>query len=303
MNTSPEMPVVANGVPLCVQTFGDPRDPAVLLIMGATASMLGWDDEFCRCLAAGSRYVIRYDHRDTGRSITYPPGHPGYTLEDLAEDAVGVLDACGLSRAHLVGMSMGGMIVQLVALTHPERVLSATLIASSPSGPEDPDLPDMEEKIKAYFAPATPVDWSDPESVIADLVILLRLLGGQGRPFDEPKARDVATRQTYRSTNAASMRNHALIQSQRWRERLGEIRTPTLVIHGTDDPILPFGHGLALAREIPGAKLLTLEGAGHELHHQDWETIITAILTHTALNRQVPLEDGSGTPADTSDQS
>lgn len=284
MNAATETIIHANGVALCIQGFGNPADPAILLVMGATASMLGWDEEFCRLLAAGHRYVIRYDHRDTGRSTTYPPGSPAYTLDDLAEDAVGMLDACGIDCAHLVGMSLGGMIVQLVAINHPERLLTATLIASSPHGPEDPDLPDMEEKIQAYFsAERPPLDWSDEAAVIADLVTLQRLVAGRGRTFGEERARDVATRQTRRAPNVASMRNHALIDGQRWRERLGEVTTPTLVIHGTDDPILPYGHGLALAREIPGASLLTLEGAGHELHPADWERVTEAILRHTSL--------------------
>jgi pimeloyl-ACP methyl ester carboxylesterase len=124
--------VKANGVELCVETFGDPGDPAVLLISGATGSMDWWEDEFCHRLACGERYVIRYDHRDTGRSASYPAGAPGYTGTDLVTDAVGLLDTLGVARAHLVGVSMGGGIAQQAALDHPDRVASLTLIANSP---------------------------------------------------------------------------------------------------------------------------------------------------------------------------
>jgi pimeloyl-ACP methyl ester carboxylesterase len=109
-----EHSITANGVALCTEAFGDPGNPPVLLIMGACVSMLGWDDRLCQGLAAGGRYVIRYDHRDTGRSVTYEPGKPQYTLQDMAADAVGVLDAYRLGRAHLVGMSLGGIIAQLL---------------------------------------------------------------------------------------------------------------------------------------------------------------------------------------------
>src|SRR6266540_1958073 len=128
--------VHANGAELCVETFGEQSDPAVLLIMGAGASMDWWEDEFCERLAAGSRYVIRYDHRDTGQSISYPPGAPGYTGGELVADAVGVLDALDVRRAHVVGQSMGGALAQVMALDHPRRVASLTLVATSPAGPD-----------------------------------------------------------------------------------------------------------------------------------------------------------------------
>jgi len=277
-----EHSITANGVKLWTEAFGDSGDPAVLLIMGATVSMLGWDERFCQQLASGGRYVIRYDNRDTGRSVTYEPGKPQYTLQDLVDDAVGVLDAYRLVRAHLVGMSLGGMIAQLVAIRRPERVATLTLIASSPHGPEDPDLPPMAEKVQSYFAGARDVDWSNEASVVDFLVRGTQVISGSARPFDEAAARDFVVREMGRASNYASRGNHALISSDRWRERLGVIRVSTLVIHGSDDPVLPVGHGVALAREIPGASLLTLEGMGHELHPADWDTILRAIMRHTA---------------------
>ena len=277
-----EHSITANGVTLCTEAFGDPGDPAVLLIMGATVSMLGWDDRFCRQLALGGRFVIRYDNRDTGRSVTYEPGKPQYTLQDLADDAVGVLDAYRLVRAHFVGMSLGGMIAQLVAIRRPERVATLTLIASSPHGPEDPDLPPMAEKVQSYFADTGGVDWSNEASVVDFMVRGAHVVSGGTRPFDEAATRKFVVREMGRASNFASRGNHALISADRWRERLVEITVPTLVIHGSEDPVLPYGHGVALAREIPGAALLTLEGMGHELYPADWDTIVGAILRHTA---------------------
>lgn len=130
---SDEITVRANGVDLCAQTFGDTSDPPILLVAGTACSMDWWEDEFCERLAAGHRFVVRYDHRDTGRSVNYEPGAPPYTLRDLTADSVGVLDSFGLGRAHLAGMSMGGWISQLVALDYPDRVASLTLISTRPT--------------------------------------------------------------------------------------------------------------------------------------------------------------------------
>jgi pimeloyl-ACP methyl ester carboxylesterase len=265
----------ANGVDLCVETFGDPSDAAILLIMGSSASMDWWEDEFCERLAAGSRFVIRYDHRDTGRSVSYEPGAPEYTMRDLAADAVGVLDALGVARASVVGMSMGGAIAQLVALDHPGRVASLTLISTAPAAPgsDDPDLPRMSEETGALFAAAAEPDWSDRAAVMDYLVHLARVSASTARPFDEPAFRALAGRVFDRTVNIeSSMTNHnAIAGGDRWRERLGELSMPTLVVHGTDDPVVPYGSGVALAREIPGAELLALEQTGHELPPPTWD--------------------------------
>jgi pimeloyl-ACP methyl ester carboxylesterase len=168
--------VQANGVKICTETFGDPADPVVLLISGAAESMLWWEDDLCRLLVDGGRQVIRYDHRDTGLSVTYPPGNPTYHLDDLVEDAVRVLDAYGIGSAHIVGLSLGGIIAQLIAIRHSERVRSITLISSTPHGPEDPDLPPMDERILAHFRDGASLDWSDRAAVIDFMVAGRRLL-------------------------------------------------------------------------------------------------------------------------------
>jgi pimeloyl-ACP methyl ester carboxylesterase len=271
--------VRANGVELCVETFGDPADPAILLIAGSGGSMLSWDEEFCERLGAGSRLVIRYDQRDTGRSVTYEPGAPEYTGPDVVEDAVGILDALGVDRAHVVGISMGGGIAQFVALDHPDRVASLTLISTSPG--TGADLPGISTELRAHFAGATAEpDWSDRAAVIDYIVEDARPYAGKSRPFDEAAWRDLAGRDFDRTINiASSMTNHSLVEGGgSWRERLGEIRVPTLVLHGTEDPLFPYEHGEALANEIPGARLVPLEETGHELPRAVWDVVVPAIL-------------------------
>lgn len=271
-----------NRVDLCVETFGDPGDPAILLI---GLSMLSWDDAFCARLASGPRFVVRYDLRDTGRSVSDEPGAPRYTLRDLVADAVGLLDALGQAGAHVVGFSAGGWIAQLLALDHPDRVTSLTLISTRPTapGPADPDLPEHAPQLMASFAAAGQPDWTDRAAVIDHLVAGARRFAG-ARPFDARAARALAGRTVDRTRNmASSMNNLAFMDSgDRWRERLGHLAVPTLVIHGTQDPFFPFGNAEALAEEIPGARLVPLPQAGHELAPDDWDTVVPAILGHTA---------------------
>jgi len=273
--------VEVRGVHLCVETFGDARDPAVLLIMGIGASMLHWEEELCERLARGGRFVIRYDHRDTGRSVTYVPGAPEYTGDDLVKDAAGVLDALGIDRAHIVGMSMGGAIAQLLALEYADRVLSLTLISTSPGS--GPDLPPMSDELRAYFEQPPPApDWSERDAAIEYLVEDERMYAARSRPFDEAGKRELAGRIFDRSLDlASSMTNHFILDGgDDWRHRLGEIRVPTLVLHGTEDPLFPIGHGQALAREIPGARFVTLDQTGHELPRESWDVVVPAVLEH-----------------------
>ncbi|MEU4218196.1 alpha/beta hydrolase [Actinoplanes sp. NPDC026623] len=275
-----------NGVDLCVETVGNPADPALLLLAGATASMDAWDHEFCLGLARGPRFVIRYDSRDTGQSTSYEAGAPPYTGLDLTDDALGLLDHFSLTRAHLVGISMGGGIVQRIAVEHPDRVASLTLISTTPGGPQGPhqaELPPPSEELQALFANPTPApDWSDRSSVIEYLIDGERHFAGPG--LDETQSRHAAARTYDRTTNiAASMTNHWLLDGVKpLRARLPEITAPALVIHGTEDPLFPFAHARALATEIPGARLLPLEHVGHQMPpRQVWDTTISAILAHT----------------------
>ncbi len=290
----PERTVIANGVEICTEDFGDPADPTVVLVNGATSSMLRYDAALCRRLAAGGRHVIRFDNRDTGRSVTCPPGEPDYTVEDMADDVAGVLDAYGLDRAHLVGMSMGGMILQEVALRHPDRARTLTLIMSTPdpstigaamTGTLGPDaLPGPAEVVMALLRAPRAVDWSDTEAVVDNTLATRRTLVGTRFPFDEAGQRSIAHAEVARARNIQSAGNHALAvgRTPPWRSRLAEIAVPTLVIHGTDDPILPLPHGQALAAEISGARLETMDGVGHELPEGEWDHVIDLVLAHTA---------------------
>jgi pimeloyl-ACP methyl ester carboxylesterase len=281
-----ERMIEANGVALCTEPFGDPADPPILLVMGIGGSMLWWDEGFCRMLAGGGRLVIRYDHRDTGRSVTYEPGHPPYNGADLVADAAGVLDVYGLVAAHIVGVSAGGAFAQLLALDFADRVLSLVLISTSPATPGDCELPPPTEEFQRFVATAE-VDWSDRESVVEYLVGYSRVLNGGRRGFDEAASREFVRRDLERARNVAALQNHdAISDDDRTREPLSSIKVPTLVIHGTADPMFPLAHGQALAEEIPGATLLPLEGAGHGVDEADWETIVAAILEHTRVGQQ-----------------
>jgi pimeloyl-ACP methyl ester carboxylesterase len=278
---SNEKIVRATRLDLCVETFGDPADPAILLIHGAATPMHGWEDEFCESLAAARRFVIRYDHRDTGRSVSYEPGAPQYTLRDLTADAVGLLDTFDLGSAHLVGRSMGGGIAMLAALGYPDRVASLTLVGTSPGGS---DLPPMSEEFLAYIGGGKNPDWSDREAVIDHIIGLLRVFSGGSGHLDEGTMRDLVGRGVDRTVNIASSQlNHfAMDVGEPVRDRLGEIGAPTLVVHGAQDPMFPLGHALALEKEIPDARLLTLEGTGHELPRAVWEVVVPTIVWHTS---------------------
>jgi pimeloyl-ACP methyl ester carboxylesterase len=273
-----------NGVGLCVQTFGEPSDPAILLIAGAASSMDWWEDELCEQLAAGGRYVVRYDLRDTGGSVTYPAGAPDYSGDDLVADALGVLDGLWLASAHIVGISMGGGIALRLALDHPERVDTVTLISTSPGSD---GLPPVSDELAASFATPPPApDWADRDDVVEYVVGSLRAFAGTVT-IDEHDARALVGSVVDRTTDIeASMTNHWILSSgegEPTRPRLGSISMPALVFHGTEDPLFPLAHGERLAAEIPGASLVLLEGVGHEHPPRPvWPTFVPALLAHTA---------------------
>ena len=274
--------IMINGAESCVEVQGGADDPTVLVV---GSSMLSWPDELCERLVAGGRRVIRYDVRDTGRSESYPPGEPGYSLADLVDDAVGVLDATATERAHVAGMSTGGWIAQLLALGHPERVATLTLVASRPNtpGPVDDDLPEHDDTLMEVIMNTPEPDWSDKRAVIDHLVLQARTLAGVGG-FDEASARAHAEAEVARTTNVKCATSNIAFADHgpRWRERLGEITAPTLVLHGEDDPFFPIGNGEALAAEIPNAHLVRLDRVGHRLPAHAVTAVADDLLAHTA---------------------
>lgn len=275
--------VEVDGLSLYTEAWGAPTDPAVVLVMGAMSSGVWWPVDFCRGLAERGRFVVRYDHRDTGRSTSYAPGEAPYTTEDLADDVVRVLDGYGLDRADLVGMSLGGYLAQLVALKYPGRVRTITLIASERLALADPSMPTMDPAILEYHAGAGDLDWSDRDAVVEYQVGAWRLLSGSAHPFDEEAIREIAGADFDRTPSLLTTFGHATLgDAEGWVGRLDEIEVPVLIIHGTEDPALPYAHALALEAALSKSTLLTLEGTGHELHRADWTAILDAIVRHTS---------------------
>jgi pimeloyl-ACP methyl ester carboxylesterase len=200
----------------------------------------------------------------------------------MVTDAIGVLDAHGISVAHLVGVSAGGAVAQILALEFPDRVRSIVPISTTAVTPNEHDLPGPTDEFREFVSTAT-VDWADAESVIDYVVGYLRVLSGGRRPFDESGRRALVRRDVERADNVASLQNHdELGEDDRSYAPLSSIRAATLVIHGTADPMFPPEHAEALAAEIPGARLLLLPDAGHGVEPADRDTIVAAIVEHTA---------------------
>lgn len=274
--------VNANGVALGIESFGDDDAPLVLLA-GAT-TMLSWPDKFCERLAAGGRRVIRFDLRDSGESTTADPEAPAYTLRDLAVDAAALADALGGGPAHLAGIGVGGMVAQVAALDHPGAFSALTLVGTRAvaPGPLDDDLPDHDQAtMSRVFATPMP-DWTDREAV-ADFAAA----GAEIRGDDPEVARAIAGRvwdRTPGTTPSVQMANQlGMVFSKldckpRWRERLPDIEIPTLVVHGRRDPFFPVGNGEAIAREIPGARLLILEEAATAIPDAAVGDVVEAML-------------------------
>lgn len=266
-----------NDVELCVETFGSPTDPAVLLIDGAAASMLWWEAEMCERIAAAGRFVIRYDHRDTGRSTSYPREQPGYEYRDLAGDALGILDALNIERAHIVCRSMAGGIGQIFGLEHPDRVASLTFVSTS-TGADG--LPSSSPELAN--TPAEP-DPDDSAAVVDYVVASAKLYSGGSPYFDETAVRALVERDVARARDYAStLVNHYMMPSgDPPSGGFGDIKAPTLVVHGDHDPALPVPHGEAIRDAVPGAKLLVLAGAGHDLPKPLWDVFVPALVQHT----------------------
>ena len=245
-----------------------------------------WEDGFCELLAARGRRVIRYDYRDTGQSTTYGAGGADYTEGDFIADVIAVLDHFEISHAHLAGLSMGGGLAQVIALGHPDRVATLTVMMTSPAmGGEE--LPGMSAELEAAFASAPPEpDWSDREATIDYLVESERPFAGSA-DFDEERSRAIAARIYDRSDDLASMGNHASLGGEAPAETLADLAgIPTLVFQGDADPMFP-GHGAAIAEAIPGARLIELAGVGHQYPPPRlWDEVVDALVDHTAQERE-----------------
>ncbi|OEJ97810.1 hydrolase [Streptomyces thermolilacinus SPC6] len=289
--------VPAGELQLWTEEFGDPDDPAVLLVMGAGAQGVQWNDGFVRRLVAGGRRVIRYDHRDAGRSSTVDFATRPYTVADMAADALAVLDGLGVERAHFVGASLGGVIAQRLAATHPDRMLTLTALASTPLGTDMADivsramtgqpslpgqLPPPTPELLALLASAPPRATS-LEGHIASRMPLWRLLHGPELPFDEEEYRAMETRVYERARDLSAALNHTLAGAAGFgaAEVLAGVAVPVLVLHGTADPMFPFAHGEALAAAIPGARLVPLPGMGHTLPSLLDGRLAEEVLRHT----------------------
>ncbi|WP_328752641.1 alpha/beta fold hydrolase [Streptomyces sp. NBC_00285] len=269
-----------NGIELCVEAFGDPADPVVVLVAGAGASMLWWDADLCERIAACGRFVVRYDHRDTGRSTCYPPGQPAYSFTDLTRDVLGVQDALGIGRAHVVCQSMFGGAGLILGVDHPDRLASLTFLSSS-TGADGLPPPSGD------LAMAAEPDSSDAAAVVEYVVAGSRAYAGGSPYFDEAAIRALAEHDVPRARNYSStLVNHYCVETEGpVRGGFGDIATPTLVVHGDHDPLLPLPHGEALRDAIPGAELLVLQGAGHDLPRPVWDDFVSALVRHTEGHR------------------
>jgi pimeloyl-ACP methyl ester carboxylesterase len=280
-----------NDVELCYETFGDPGDPTMLLVMGLATQMVGWPDEFCEQLAARGYFVIRFDNRDVGRSQKMDFPVPTirqlllrdrraarYTLDHMAADGIGLLDHLGITHAHVVGVSMGGMIAQTMAAQFPDRVLSLASIISNTgarwSGQPSPRMYPMLLKSPPR----------DREGYIQHTVATFKKIGSRGFPPDEPELRRTAERSYDRGLNpAGSVRQlAAIIASGDRTPLLQTITAPTVVIHGNKDRLVPTSGGRATAKAIPGARLVIIDGMGHDLPRGAWPRMLDAIAHNAA---------------------
>lgn len=287
----------ANGVELEYETFGEPKAQPLLLIMGLGAQMISWDDELCAQLADRGFHVIRFDNRDSGLSTWMEEagipdmaaafnGNPqaAYQLDDLADDAAALLDALDIRSAHIVGASMGGFIAQLVAINHPDRVLSLTSIMSGPGGTDE--VPPKPEGAAVLLTMPPPTR----EERIEQAMSIRRALLGPGDPFDEAFERKRAVRAFDRAYHpiGAGRQLVAILAATSRMDRLKQVQVPTLVIHGIDDVLVPVENGRLVAEAVPGARLIELEGMGHDLPKRVWPQVLDAI--EETAHQAAPLQ-------------
>jgi pimeloyl-ACP methyl ester carboxylesterase len=291
--TEPDF-VDANGIRLCYESFGKRGDPALVLIMGLGAQMVVWPDDFCAQLAAQGRWVVRFDNRDIGKSTwlteerppsilevfnglaTGKPVTPRYTLLDMAKDTIGLLDALGIERADIVGASMGGAITHELMTAFPERLRTATTIFA-PSG--DPNSPPATPEAMANLMKARP---TERDAFIDTYTNTWRVLNADHFPFDEEATRREGALCFDRGVNPHGVGRQmlAIVASGNRKAALRATTTPALIIHGTLDPLVPFGVGEDLAQTIPGVKFEVVEGMGHNLPRPAWPQMLAAIAAH-----------------------
>ncbi|WP_421739913.1 alpha/beta fold hydrolase [Caulobacter sp.] len=283
-----------NGVELACDAFGAPSDETILLIAGLGTQMIRWTEPFCLELAARGYHVIRFDNRDAGGSTHIsgraPPDFGDlaaalgagrlpdvpYTLYDMAADAVGLLDALAIGRAHVVGRSMGGMIAQIMACEHPERVMSLTSIMSSTGNSA---LPPPAPDVMAMMAGPAPDPVLDEAGYVAHGLAFARRIAGGGYPFDEAAARRLIVEEMRRAGDRQGFGRQiaAIAVAGDRRPRLATVTAPTLVIHGSDDPLFPPACGEDTAASIPGAELMLMGGMGHDLPAELYAAVAEAI--------------------------
>jgi pimeloyl-ACP methyl ester carboxylesterase len=277
----------SNGLELEYETFGRASDPPVVLVMGFTEQLTAWPEEFCAQLAGRGFHVVRFDNRDVGLSSKVETGvrldlgaifggdasTAPYSIEDMADDTAGLIDALGFESAHVAGVSMGGMIVQSLAIRHPQRVRSLASIMSTTG---DRRVGQASPEALMFMGKPAP---AERDANIENAVHAWRALRSPGFPFDEARVRDKAARAYDRSYYPRGvLRQLAAIVSQRDRTQvLAEVRVSAVVIHGTEDPLVHVSGGEATARAIPGAKLVRVPGMGHDLPEGAWPVLIDAI--------------------------
>ena len=266
----------ANGIEIEYETFGDPSGAPLLLIAGLGAQMISWDEDFCGLLASRGFRVIRFDNRDVGRSTWM---EAAYTLDDMAADVAALLESLDIPAAHVVGVSMGGFIAQLVALNHPDRVLTLTSIMSGPSGEEHVQPTERGRAVLFVPAPET------REQRVEVGVWAKRELLGPADPFDDAYERARIERAVERAYHPAGFvrQLQAIAAAPGRLERLGSLRAPALVIHGDADILVPVENGRNVAAAIPGARLVEIEGMGHDVPKRVWAQVADEI---AAIARQ-----------------
>ena len=275
--------VKANNIEIWYEEFGESTNPTVLLIMGSGCQGIMWNMELINGIVNAGYHVIRFDNRDTGLSTWIDDFNATpYSYEDMAADTIGLMDALNIEKAHIIGWSMGGTIAQLVAIHYPNRVLSLTSWMST-YWSFDPDVPAMNDELSSRFAEimeATPPETK--EAFIEGNVNIFRLMSGSRFPFDEQWVRSITEKSYIRGWNTNGTQNQAAagMASPSRLEALRNLNIPTLVIHGTEDPVINYAHGVVCAKVIPGAKLLTLKGVGHEIPVEIIPETVEVILKH-----------------------